>query len=247
MKKYLSVFSVTARESVIKITFVWIISALLQVYLFYKLISGGKLAENNHLSELFFVSADDMTIPYLFSFTLLITGILLMKTGMEFRTKTGYTLRRLRISEKQVFLMQSVYNCLMIFILFLFEVALCFFLADWGTTFMEAKYVTNQTVYLTFYTADFLQELFAGRNIVTVIRNIFIIASLGFNLSVFSYLWRRGIKNLFGVLVLIACVALYWGAPGFTYAENLIITAVAVGTLLIALGIVHTRREEYDA
>lgn len=247
MKKYLSVFSLTARESMVKLTIVWILSAVWQGAVFYMNMMSARVQESKILSYAFGNYNDEISISYIFSFSLLITGILLMKTGMEFRTKTGYTLRRLRISEKQVFLMQSVYNCLMIFMLFLFEVALCFFLADWGTTFMESGYVTNQTVYLTFYTADFLQELFAGRNIVTVIRNILIIASLGFNLSAFSYLWRRDCKYIFGVLVLISCVALYWGAPGFTYAENLIITAAAVGTLLIALVIVRSRRKGYDA
>lgn len=247
MKKYLSVFTVIARESIWRIPILWIVSALLQTAVFYLNMFSERVLENKFLSDAFNAYTDELCLPFVFFLTLLLTGLLLMKTGMEFRTKTGYTLRRLRISEKQVYVIQSIYNCLMIFLLFIFEVSLCFALANWGTTFIKADYITNQTVYLTFYTASFLQEIFAGRNIVAVIRNILIILSLGFNLSAFSYLWRRGSKYIFGILVLSAAVFLFWVSPGLSYVENIPVTVTAVGTLLIALGIVRSRREEYDS
>ncbi len=246
MKKYLSVFSVIARESMVRVSLLWIVSAILQTAVFYKQMFSERVQDRKFLSEAFNTYDDKICIPLIFALTLLLTGILLMKAGMEFRTKTGYTLRRLRISEKRVYMLQSLYNCLMIFLLFVFEVSLCFALVNWGTSLIEPEYITNQTVYLTFYTASFLQEIFAGRNIVAVIRNILIVLSLGFNLSAFSYLWRRGSKYVFGVLVLVACAFLFWSAPDFSYVENIPITVAAAGTIFIAWGIVRSRREEYD-
>ena len=246
MKKYLSVFSLTARESMVKLAVVWILSAVWQGAVFYMNMMSARVQESKILSYAFGNYNDEISISYIFSFSLLITGIFLVKTGMEFRTKTGYTLRRLRISEKQVFVLQSAYNCFMIFMLFVFETVLCFFLLKWGETLIEQEFVTNQTTYLTFYTTSFLREVFGGRNVITIIRNIIIFASLGFNLAAFSYLWRRGSKYLFGLLVLAAAVFLFWMTPDFSYPENLTVTAVAVGSLLIALGIVKTRRKEYD-
>ncbi|MBO5396170.1 MAG: hypothetical protein J6A97_04740 [Clostridia bacterium] len=247
MKKYLSVFTVIARESIWRLPVLWAVSALLQTAVFYTNMFSERVLENKIISDAFNYYSDRIGLSNVFSFALLLTGILLMKTGMEFRTKTGYTLRRLRISEKQVYVIQALYNCLMIFLLFVFEVSLCFALANWGTTFIRADYITNQTVYLTFYSTSFIYEIFAGRNIVTVIRNILIILSLGFNLSAFSYLWRRGSKYIFGILVLSAAVLIFWISPGFNYTENIPVALTAVGTLLIALGIVRSRREEYDS
>ncbi len=247
MKKYLSVFSLVARESMVRVSLLWALSAAVQTAVFYKQMFSDRVVNDKFLSEAFSYDNDELCLPFVFFLTLLLTGLLLMKTGMDFRTRTGYTLRRLRISEKQIYVIQSAYNCLMIFMLFVFETALCFFLAKWGTTFIETELVTNQTVYLTFYTASFLKEIFAGRNIVTVIRNLFFIASMGFNLSAFSYLWRRGSKYVFGVLVLVAAAIIFWVSPDFEYIENIPVTVVAVGTLIIAIGMVRSRREEYDA
>ncbi len=247
MKKYLSVFAVTARESIWRISFLWLISAVLQTVFFYREMFSEKVQGTRLVSEAFSPYEDKITVPVIFALTLLLTGILLMKTGMEFRTKTGYTLRRLRITEKQVYLIQSSYNCLMIFLLFLFETAFCFALVNWGTTFFDPKYITNQTVYLTFYSSEFLQNMFAGRNILKAARNIFIIISLGFNLSAFSYLWRRGSKYIFGVVLLVACSFLFWWSPDYGgYAEDVGFLITAVGMLITALSIVKSRREEYD-
>lgn len=246
MKKYLSVFSVIARESMVKISVLWVISAVLQTVFFVREMVRGKANDTKLISYAFDLFDDKIGLPVVFGVTVLLMGILLIKTGMEFRTKTGYTLRRLRITEKQIFVIQAVYNCVMLFMLFVFEAALCFFLVTWGTTRIDAELVTNQTVYLTFYTTGFLKEIFAGRNIVTAIRNIIFIIALGFNLSAFSYLWRRGSKYIFGVLVLVVCAFIFAAGTGLSYTENIPLSVTAVGVLLIALGIVKSRREEYD-
>ena len=246
MKKYISVFSVIARESMVKISVLWVISAVLQAVIFVREMVRGKANDSALISYAFDLFDDKIGLPVVFGLTIIITGFLLMKTGMEFRTRTGYTLRRLRITERQAYVVQSVYNCFMLFMLFVFETALCFFLVKWGTTRIDAKLLTSQTVYLTFYTTIFLKEIFAGRNIVMVIRNLFFIAAMGFNLSAFSYLWRRGSKYVFGVLVLVAAALLFIEGPDWGYVENITVTVVSVGILLIAIGMVRSRRKEYD-
>ncbi len=247
MKKYLSVFTVTARESIYRISFLWLASAVLQTVVFYKEMLSDHVQETRLISEAFSTYSDKICVPLIFALTLLLTGILLMKTGMEFSVKTGYTLRRLRVTEKQIYVIQSVYNGIMIFMLFLFETGLCFMLVNWGTKLIEPELITNQTVYLTFYSADFVQGIFAGRDILRVIRNIFIIISLSFNLAAFPYLWRRGKKYILGILLLAAASFLFWSSFDMTYkTEDIGIFFTAVGMLLVAVGMIHSRREEYD-
>lgn len=248
MKKYLSVFSVIARESILRISFLWIVSAVFQTIIFYTEMNfSDNVRESNLISEAFFSYSDKISVPLIFELTLLITGILLMKTGMEFRTRTGYTLRRLAITEKQVYLLQTAYNCLMIFIMFISEVSLCFALVNWGKTLIEPQLVTNQTVYLCFYSSGFLQNLFAGRNILIIVRNLLVIISLSFNLAAVPFMWRRGSKYIPGILLLAAFSFLFWWAPEYgTNAENAGILLLATGMLIAAVSTVFSRRKEYD-
>lgn len=247
MKKYLSVFSVIARESIWRISLLWIASAALQTVSFYREMLSENVQSSKMVAKAFTSYEDNITVPVLFALTMLLTGILLMKTGMDFRTRTGYTLRRLRITEKQVYLLQSVYNSLMLFILFLFEVALCFVLVNWGTSFIEPEYVTNQTVYLTFYSSEFLSDMFAGRDIINILRNLLMIISLGFNLSCFAYMWRRGRKHILGALLLVIWSFMFWWCPGFGNFENAAISVASAGMLIAAAGIVRSGGKEYDS
>lgn len=247
MKKYLSVFSVIARESVWRISIFWVFSAVLQTLFFYKEMISEDVRNSRLVAEAFSSYEDRITVPMIFALTVLITGILLMKTGMDFRTRTGYTLRRLRITEKQVYVLQSVYNCLILFILFLFETVLCFVFVNWGTSFIEPEYITNQTVYLTFYSSEFINDMFAGRDIINLLRNLLMIISLGFNLSCFSYMWRRGRKHILGALLLVIWSFMFWWCPGFGNFENIAISVASVGMLIVAAGMVRSGGKEYDS
>ena len=247
MKKYLSVFFVIARESIYRISFLWLISAIFQIAAFYFEMFTEHMLSTKLIGEAFAPYGDRICIPLIFALTILFTGILLMKTGMEFRVKTGYTLRRLRISEKQVFVIQSFYNSMMILLLFMLETALCFFLAEWGTTFIDPKYIANQTVYLAFYSSEFISNIFAGRDVMILVRNIIVMVTVGVNLSLFTYSWRRGKKYIFGVLVLIVAAVIFWWSPDYSYVEDITFSVAVLGSLLIALGVARTRREEYDS
>ena len=247
MKKYLSVFSVIARESIWRISFLWIVSAVLQTVFFYREMLSENVQSSKMVAKAFTSYEDNITVPMLFALTILLTGILLMKTGMDFRTRTGYTLRRLRITEKQVYVLQSVYNSLMLFILFLFETALCFAFVNWGTTFFDARYITNQTVYLTFYSSEFLSDMFAGRDIINILRNLLMIASMGFNISCFSHMWRRGRKHILGALLLVIWSFMFWWCPGFGNFENVAISVASAGMLVAAVGMVRSGGKEYDS
>lgn len=247
MKKCLSVFTLTARESIWHLSVLWMLSSVLQAVFFYNEMNSSHVRETMLLSEAFRPYDDRITVPLIFAVTLLLSGIILIKTGMEFRTKTSYTLRRLRITEKQIFIIQSAYNCIMILVLFLFETALCFLLVNQGTRLIAPQYITNQTTYLTFYSAGFLHTVFAGRNILTAARNILIILSFGFNTAAFTYLWRRGSKHIFGILFIVACSFLYWWSPAdYGHEVDIGFIITALGMLLTAIGVVHSRREEYD-
>lgn len=246
MKKYLSVFTLIARESLFRIPLLWILSAVAQTVSFVYSVVYKDVQLNAIFSRAF--EYDGISVFVIFGITLLLTGLLLIKTGMEFRTKSGYTLRRLRIEEKKVFLVQAVYNGLMLFLLILFETVLIFALLNFGYMRIEEKLVTNQSVYLSFYESGFVQNVFSGRDALRAVRNILTVSSLGFSLSAFTFLWRRGKKFIPGVLHLALFAGTFWACPGTESLEwDVSLISVAAVMLYWSICTVMRRGKEYDA
>lgn len=249
MKKHLSVFSLIARDSIYKIFCLWILSAVLQSVFFSFQLKKQTSAEIPSVKGSF----EGAFIWVIFAIFFVITLTMLTKTGMQFSSKTGYTLRRLRISEKNVFLWQSTYNFIMIFLTVIFEILLCFFLAKTAAGALPEKFITNQSIYIAFYDCAFLQNLFAGRDTVRIIRNIIMIISLSINCSAFSYLIRRNKKWLGLIVVIVLSCTVFAVSPktvspftASSLAEDVGKIGCAVVMTFIAVSSVFMRREQYD-
>ncbi len=244
MKKHLSVFYLIARESIFRIFFVCILSAAVQTGMF--ILQAEKLpqiSENPSLSLVFSLSY----IRYIFFAFLIAVFILLIKTGMQFNSKIGYTLRRLRVSENRVFLWQSVYNFTVLLLVILSEVVLCFVLALAGSRILPEEYITGQSIYIAFYDNSFLMHLFAGRDIIRIIRNITALVSFAVNFAAFSFLFRRGRKWAGAVITAAAGFFLYVKNDNFELLGNDIAFLVFfAASAFISAVFVLTRGEQYD-
>lgn len=191
MKKHLSVFYLIARESIYKLFFSGVLFFALQSAIYY--------AVNKDFSFVFsslghrLDSKENFTLILVFYAALLLFSLLLIKTGMQFNSKSGYTLRRLRINEKWVFIHQGIYNFLMLMLFFILEVLIMYVLVSFTVAGASEK-AGPQAVYITFYESAFLQNIFAGRDALRAVRNIICIFSYSVNLSAFSYLSRYGKK-----------------------------------------------------
>ncbi len=244
MKKHLSVFYLIARESIFRIFFVCLLSAALQAGAF--IIQAEKLSlisETPSLSLAFELSY----VKYIFFVFLIAVFVLLAKTGMQFNSKNGYTLRRLRISENGVFLWQSVYNFTVLLLVILSEVVLCFVLALAGSRILPEAYITEQSIYIAFYDNSFLMHLFAGRDIIRIIRNITALVSFAVNFAAFSFLFRRGRKWAGAVITAAAGFFLYVKNDNFELLGNDVAFMVFfAAAALISVAFVLTRGEQYD-
>lgn len=246
MKKYLSVFTLVARESIFRLTLLWVLSAIAQTVSFVYALDYRDVRTTFDFERLF--TNDGVSISIIFAITLFVTGLMLAKTGFEFRTKQGYTLRRLRIDEKKVFLTQSAYNALMLFMLIMAETVLAFIFLTAGHMQIEEKYVTNQSVYLNFYSCSFVQNLFCGRDILRIVRNIFCVISLGLSLGAFTHLGRRNKKFIPAIILLVCFCAVFLLIPGISdWSVDVIILIAAVAMIVWSLLTVLKRGKEYDA
>ncbi|MBR3767786.1 MAG: hypothetical protein IKL10_06060 [Clostridia bacterium] len=240
MKKHISVFSLIARESIYRIFFVWLLSAGVQITVFLSVLKNLKEDYIPSLTQII----DKSYINVFFFVTIIAVAVFLCKTGMQFNSKTGYTLRRLLISEKAVFGWQCLYNIIMLMLTWLLEVVLCFMLLKIGTNLLPEEFITNQSIYLAFYQTQFIQNLFAGRDIARIIRNILTVISLGVSFAAFSYQWRRGKKWLvapFATAVLLFYV-MNISELGYDIASIFAMLIILFSSLITVLG-----GQKYDA
>lgn len=251
MKKYLSVFSLITRESIYRLTLLWIVSAFAQLacltYNFYIDTNNSKLQLHSLSVERLFQSWNDSHISFVFYISLILFVLLLVKTGMEFHSKTGYTLRRLRISENKVFILHGIYNSVTLLMFLVAEVFLFFIFVLVIKNYFPEEIISSQTLYKTFYRSDFIHGLFAGRDILRAVRNVFAMSALGFNLASFSTLIRRG-KKWFPAVILIALFYFLYaeGAGLSQVAFDIIFTAISVVFLITSIIYTVTRGEQYD-
>ncbi len=251
MKKHLSVLYLITRESIFRVCLIWIVSFAIQLAL---LITNAAAEAGSNTKPLYHVSVSSVFrinaaayIPNIFFITLIVTALVLAKTGMQFQSKTGYTLRRLRIKENGVFILQGAYNSIVLLMLLILEVFVCFVAVLYIKDFYHEKILTPQTLYLTFYESEFIQNIFAGRDILRVIRNFLLMLALGFNLSAFSTLIRRS-KKWFPVAVLVTSYVIPFVAEVDFTNIAVDIAFISIGLIFLYTAIIYTvtRGEQYD-
>lgn len=223
MKKYLSVIYPAARESFYKILLVWALGAVVQSV--SVVISMNK---NSNLDSNFLPDAVRYSVWAIF----FVTCFLLCKSCVGFSSETSHTLCRLRVSEKAVFAMQSLYNCVVFVLGILSEIILMFLLLLMSQKYIDSEFVSVQRIYLMFYRNGFLFSLFCGFNFVCIVRNVFLVISCAVNCAAFSFLLRRKHK-WFPIAV---CTGLALIAPGYdSYEANIVFIVIF---FLLTLGAV---------
>lgn len=193
LKKYLSVFMIYVRSSVLKFLMLMATMTAVQTVLYFvrpnkSLQSAISLGKYIGIEEI--LSGSGVFIVFGVTFVLL-TAILCY-AGSEFSGKQGYTLRRLRIKENKVFLMHMSANGMFYIMLLLWEIILIFAFMLLYLRDVPEEIYTNQMLMLSFYRNDFLGALLPMANIPCHVRNISWIITLAAVSAFFSYMQRRG-------------------------------------------------------
>lgn len=201
MKRYLSVFAMLARSSLGRVLFLLVLMAAGQCCSFYcrlrnelvlyetqDPVSGAGVFEPSHLEDLIGFT----TVWGFFGAAFLLVCIVLCLPGCGYGANCGYTLRRLRISERSVFVLQTVCNVMMLVLLWAAEVAVCLLLCRIYVTTVPASLVSHQTAALAFYRDPFLHALLPLADITVWIRNGIMILVLALTAASFPYKQRRG-------------------------------------------------------
>ncbi len=211
MKKYLSIFELFARNTIYKILFVLVLMAAVQTGLFYKSMHAWIPVD---LYDVDFQAIEHYSLEWMVDESKLLwfTGVafvcitaILCRNCCNVGSKSSYTIRRLQVTEKCIFVMQSLYNIACYLLLSGVQTVVLFGLGNYYV--QTAGSVTNQTLFLAFYRNEFMHSMLPLEGTAHWIMNMLIIVSCGISAAVFTYLTRRG-KVAWSLLVVVACVVL---------------------------------------
>lgn len=195
MKKHISVLMLYTRSSVYRLVLLFVLMTAVELLVFYlsveRCISDGIIG----LERMFGKSRIALVMAAAF---VLMTAQLSI-TGCEYGSRQGYTLRRLRVSEKSVYAWQAGFNTAMYFVFWGVQLMLTLAMAKYGTEKMGSL-ASNQNIFLAFYRNGFLHSLLPLAEWSRYLRNIALIIALGMASALFSYNQRRkkpGIAILF--------------------------------------------------
>lgn len=197
MKKHISVFMLMARSTIYKLLGLLILMAAVEGILFWLILSRGALEDGFSLELVIRQSR----IIWVFGVCFLLMTLLLSLTGCEGKSRCGYTLRRLSVSERWVFVWQSVYNVLCYLLLWAVQILTVIALCRLYEAKAAPEYVSGQTVFLAFYRSGFLHSLLPFEETVFWVRNAVFAVTLGICAARFPLAQRKG-KRFSEIIVL---------------------------------------------
>ena len=209
MKKYITIFELFTRNTIYKILLVLIAMGAAQIAMFRKVMYEWIPMDYYDLD---FQAIEHYTLEYMVDKSksavfmgiafVLITAILCWN-GCNIGSKSSYTLQRLQVTEKKIFIMQSIYNSLCYVLLLGAQVGVFFIMS--GMYAKLAGHVTNQTVFLAYYRNAFMHSILPLEGTMRWIASTFIVLGCGMAAAVFTYLQRRG-KVAWSFFMVVACV-----------------------------------------
>lgn len=196
MKRYVSVFEMIVRSSIYKILLVLLWMAATEgIALFYTWNQSLAVLQPNleewidqaHLSVLSFMIGG--------VFVTLILSVSQTNIG----SMVSYTLQRLRIPEKNVYVLQCIYNSLCYVLVWSVQVVICLISSVIYLYEKQGAIVTNQTVFLAFYKNKFLHRMLPMEDIFDWCMLVFFIVLMGISTATFSRRQRKRKRNVLSI------------------------------------------------
>lgn len=211
MRKHVAILILFEKQTMIRIFLIFTAMVAAQTGLFvfsfhpdfagteYKVSSFSDIFQRNYMI-LSFVLA------------LLFLTILLTLNGMETKGKQSYTMRRLSVHRKVIYLWQGFYNTGCYFLFFVIQILSVLLMYIIYQNMTGDGTTANQTLFLSFYTNRFLHSLLPFEDVTRWIRNGCLILSLGFCTAYYPYVQERKPRY---VLLAILCpyIIIFFSGP----------------------------------
>ena len=191
MKKYLSVFEMIIRSSIYKIIGILALLVIAELGTFYIALQQPLARIQPNLEEI----VDQSHLSYMLVLAYVVMTIVLVLPGMNIGSRQSYTLQRLRIQEKYVFLLQCLYNVLCYFLLWSTQVGILLAASYFYMKYQTHAIITNQTIFLAFHRNDFMHNILPMQDVYMWFMLICVIWGTGIIVAIVTRRQRRGGKK----------------------------------------------------
>ncbi len=226
MKNYLSVFGLIARGSIYKVLICYILLMTSEILIFSaKLKDALKLYSLDFSMKQFETLVDNSFISWCFAICFILIVVALCLMGSEYsNSQISYTIKRLRISERDLFFCQTIYNIIIFISLWAVQAFTVCMLSFQYVHLAPEEVIGNQTIFLAFYRNDLLHNILPISDIWVWIRNIFTAIALGFTAAEFPYKQRR--KKIGATIIAFALYTIFFFVKELANTFNVFITIV---------------------
>lgn len=202
MKRHLSIWMLMARSTIYQVLGLFLALAAADGALFALALRQGASALG--LEQVL----TESHLPAVFGAGLVLLTVVLCLNGCEFSAKQGYTLRRLRVSQREIFLWQAVHNAMCYFLLLAVQTGIVLALCRIYVA-RDPDMVNGQTVFLAFYRLPFLHSLLPLADVWRYVRNAVLCAALGVCAAAFPAQQRQGNRGIAVVILTIPTAAFF--------------------------------------
>ena len=232
-KKHLSVLMLYVRSSIIPLLGMLVLIGSIQTGLFLWRMNRG-------------ANSLEAVIQSAHLRAVLMSGFLLLAAFLYRINGGGYTLRRLRISERALFLWQSLSYFLCFALLWMAEVIIITLLCQYYLTQPVVNIVSNQTLFLAFYRSDFLHSILPLEEISRWIYLLITFGTLSFTTAGATVRKRygRNIRNNVPLSLTVASMLFYFVRPLGSLASDVILSLLHTALILYTLWDVWFNAEE---
>lgn len=209
----------------------------------YYISSESTVVEENPI-----ITIEDMFLlshtTKIFTIAFIVISILLCLTGCNFGSRQDYTWKRLQVSEKSVFFVQTIYNAMTMLLFLAVQVIVAYGLCRYYVSVVPEG-VTNQSVFLAFYRSTFLHSILPLEATLKWIVNILLMVAMGFATAIFPYRQRRG-KISFQIILMIGIALIFFPCELGKFENSWMLLFWDVYTISICLWDVLRKKGEID-
>lgn len=234
MKKYISIMMLAARSSIYKVIALLAASAAAQLVFFYVRMRQAKGYIFLFWESEPMIFSNGMAL--IFGISLVVLCMILLYPECEYGgSKIQYTIRRLQVSEKNVFFLWTIYHVMILFLFWAVQLLTGYIICRIYMAQPEAALETDiQFLFLSFYLNDFLHSLMPLHEISLHVRNVLLLLGLGFAMSDFSWRQRCGKRGY--LLILLLAITLIFFKHGVGYlVSDVIISMIASGCIIYSI------------
>lgn len=234
MKRHKSVLQLYVRSS-----FHWLIAVcvlLAGAEFFWFRHTFQKLLKQYEAGEIFVLLPERVVemahLEYFFLAALALVTVILLLNGRNISSKQEYTLYRLGIQQKYVFLWQAIYGSLSYLLLWAVQVAAAVGLCMYFVKTADSSMMTNQTLFLAFCRNEFLSFVLPVHNVLGGVAHISMYLALGWSVAYETYCHRRGKRSFWlWIVVGVGYAAVAGGATASLFFFVLAIGVISFFTL----------------